>query len=167
MQQCCSTEHAATSIISMHATKLLQQHHMSTCMAAMGYNCSVPQKSTGLMQAGTRMLTLCAGLLLDRVSRLLHMHQQTMLVRQACHKRHRKHISDSPADAAAAAVGRDRSQFGAVKSTCKDTQAGRCSAKRSNKEACSVKTQGHAAHMSTHNGVAGLPGTVEVFKHAS
>jgi hypothetical protein len=48
--------------------------------------------------------------------------------------------------------------------------------KRSNKEACSMKAQWHAAHRSTQDGVAGLPGIVfhkyfngisQVFKHAS
>ena len=36
----------------------------------------------------------------------------------------------------------------------------------SNKEACNMKAQGHAAHRSTQDGVAGLPVALEVFKHA-
>jgi len=38
--------------------------------------------------------------------------------------------------------------------------------KRLNKEACSTKAQWHAAHMSMHSSVAGLPVASEVFKHA-
>jgi hypothetical protein len=39
--------------------------------------------------------------------------------------------------------------------------------KSSNKDACNMKAQGHAAHMSTQDGVAGLPGISQVFMHAS
>jgi hypothetical protein len=39
--------------------------------------------------------------------------------------------------------------------------------KRSNKEACSMKAQWHASHKSMQDGIAGLPGILEVFKHAS
>jgi hypothetical protein len=38
--------------------------------------------------------------------------------------------------------------------------------KSSNKDACNMKAQGHAAHMSTQDSVARLPGIVEVFEHA-
>jgi hypothetical protein len=69
---------------------------------------------------------LTSGVLLHGASRLFYTQQQATQVRQPCHKHHRKHINDSPA----AAVERDRSQVGAMKSTCnKDTWAGRCSAK--------------------------------------
>jgi hypothetical protein len=46
-----------------------------------------------------------------------------------------------------------KSQVGAVKSTCKG-HTGRALSKRSNKEACNMKAQGHAAHMSTQDSVA-------------
>ena len=39
--------------------------------------------------------------------------------------------------------------------------------KMSNKVACNMKAWCHAAQMSMQDGVAGLPGIVEVFKHAS
>jgi hypothetical protein len=38
---------------------------------------------------------------------------------------------------------------------------------RSNKEACSMKAQWHASHKSMQDGIAGLPGILEVFKHAT
>jgi hypothetical protein len=49
---------------------------------------------------------------------------------------------------------------------CKDTRAGRVSAISQTKDTA-IKAQWHAAHRSIQDGVAGLPGTVEVFKHPS
>jgi hypothetical protein len=59
-----------------------------------------------------------------------------------------------------------RSQVGAVKRTCKGHTGRAMFSERSNKEACSMKAQGHVAHRRMQDGVARLPGTVEVFKHA-
>jgi hypothetical protein len=59
-----------------------------------------------------------------------------------------------------------RSQWEAVKQHMQGHGRARLS-KRSNKEACSMKTQLHEAHRSMQEGVAGLPGISQVFKHGS
>jgi hypothetical protein len=88
-----------------------------------------------------------------------------MLVRQACHKHHRKHVHDSPA--AAAVVVRESKSMESREEHMQG-HAGRARfSKRSNKEACSMKAQLHEAHMSMQEGVAGLPGISQVFKHGS
>jgi hypothetical protein len=95
-------------------------------------------------------------MLLHGVARLLHTQRQAMLVWQACHNHHRKDINDSPA----AAVDEKRSQVGAVKRTCKGHTGRAMFSERSNKEACSMKAQGHVAHRRMQDGVARLPGIV-------
>jgi hypothetical protein len=76
-----------------------------------------------------------------------------MLARQPCHKHHCKHMHDSPA--AAAAVGTRQKPGGGRKRTCKGHTGRAMFSKRSNKEACNMKAQGHAAHTSMQDGVAG------------
>jgi hypothetical protein len=86
-----------------------------------------------------------------------------MLVWQACYKHHCKHMHYSPA----AAVDERRSQVGCREEYMQRHTGRAMFSKTSNKDACNMKAQGHAAHMSTQDGVARLPGIVEVFEHAS
>jgi hypothetical protein len=90
-------------------------------------------------------------MLLHGVARLLHTQQQAMLVWQACHKHHCKHTHDSPA----AAAGREKKPGGSREAHMQRHTGRAMFSKRSNKEACNMKAQGHAAHMSTQDSVAG------------
>jgi hypothetical protein len=54
-----------------------------------------------------------------------------------------------------------------MKRTCKGHTGRAMFSKGSNKAACNMRAQWHAAHRSMQDGVAGLPGTLEVFEHAS
>jgi len=74
-------------------------------------------------------------------------------------------VQHAPPDvAAAAAVVK-----GSMSARCMDMQRNALwgiISTRSNKDACSMEAQWHAARMSMHNSVAGLPVASEVFKHA-
>jgi hypothetical protein len=59
------------------------------------------------------------------------------------------------ADSPTAVVGTRQKPGGSRKSTCKEHTGRAMFSKRSNKEACHMKAQGHAAHRSTQDGVAG------------
>ena len=91
------------------------------------------------------------GMLLHGVSQLLHKQQRAMQVRRPCYKHHRKHINDSPA----AAAGREKKPGGSREAHMPRHTGRAMFGKRSNKEACNMKAQGHAAHMSTQDSVAG------------